>query len=278
MRKEDVPHALPGAVSWIVRDAIEQQKLARHKIGWDIRANNLVGTVFKRSVLGNVMAVLMQCTRREHSTMVSALYTVAMGLDPTRSLRTWECRQVGRAWQRWTSHLNPKDRIGEQKATGNLLLSSACTIATCDDAGDEDNVNFPKKQIETETELPDTDSHVKSGPKEDGISDLHVHTESGPNELGSEEMDTGKWRDAVGKVINAIFPRYDLDASGTINSMDEAEMMTVNTIAKLKLSVRHDLLVENLAVLRAIDLETQEFSPESFAVWFSAHFPSSSAS
>ena len=258
VRKEDVPSTLPGAVGWIVRDVIEQQKLAKHKIGWDIRANNLVGTVFKSSVFGNVMAVLMQCTRSEHSAMVSALYTVALGFDPTRSLRTWECRQVGQAWQKWMSCLDVKESTVEQKATGNSFLSSICTIATCGDAGNEDN-NGIQKHIEIETQSPNT------------ISDLH--TVLGPNELSSDEIDSGKWREAVGNVVDAIFPRYDLDDSGTINTMDEAEMITVNTIAKLKLNVRHELLVENLALLRAIELESQELSQTSFADWFSAHFP-----
>ena len=258
MRKEDVPHSLPGAVGWIARDVIEQRKLAKHKVGWDIRENNLVGTVFKSSVLGNVMAVLMQCTRSEHSIMVSALYTVALGFDPTRSLRTWECRQVGQAWRKWMSYLDVKESIGEQKATGNSFLSSICTIATCGDAGNEDN-NGIQKHIEIETESPDK------------IFDLHAV--SGLNELGSDETDSGRWREDVGKVVDEIFPRYDLDASGTINSMDEAEMITLNTITKLKLSVHHELLVENLALLRAIDLESQELSQNSFADWFSAHFP-----
>jgi len=69
-------------------------------------------------------------------------------------------------------------------------------------------------------------------------------------------------------IIQQLFPRYDLDASGTLNSEEELFMLTMNTVHQAKLDIRVEEMEAAIAK-KAKLIAAQPMTTEKFTEWFS---------
>jgi len=107
--------------------------------------------------------------------------------------------------------------------------------------------------------VPATENMKANQEKED--DDMHT---------ARNTVAAAKWKREVMAIVEDLFPRYDLDNSGTINVTEEAEMLLMNSVATLKLKIGIDALDCKLDLLRAMDLEQNALDSAQFAEWLQA--------
>ena len=78
------------------------------------------------------------------------------------------------------------------------------------------------------------------------------------------------FNDEFDKLLAAMFARYDLDDSQTINSSEEFRMLTTNMVFKLQLTTVEDFRTVLDDVLDAVDY-SEEYSIEQYKDWFIQH-------
>ena len=77
----------------------------------------------------------------------------------------------------------------------------------------------------------------------------------------------------VERVVEQLFPIYDLDGSNDLNAAPEVEMLAMNTAVKLELVIDEELLKHKVAALGELD-ESNGLTADRFVDWFLMEFPS----
>ena len=115
--------------------------------------------------------------------------------------------------------------------------------------GDKDDCNFViqhQSRLCSGDETEDATTDVESN---DAI-EWQQNGEAVPDDPGCEEL----------AVIDALFARYDWVGSGTINTMDELQQLTVNLVTRLQLSVAIEYLdSETQAAEQELPMSLEEY-------------------
>jgi len=90
-------------------------------------------------------------------------------------------------------------------------------------------------------------------------------------EIKEEDKITEEEAEKAKETVHRLFDRYDLDKSGTLNSIDELRMMTINTIYKLGLQVTQPEIEDQLVTFQR---SNPAVTKEVFCEWFGKMHPS----
>ena len=108
----------------------------------------------------------------------------------------------------------------------------------------------------------------------------HIVTEGGPSTTTNEDVaaagvaadaSTPDGRD-LDATIETYFTRYDLDASGTLNTVDEARQLLTNLVFKLELKCGHQDIEDLISEMDIQDGDPNcKWDLSTFTAWFKDH-------
>jgi len=75
----------------------------------------------------------------------------------------------------------------------------------------------------------------------------------------------------VGGAVENMFDRYDVDASGTLNTVSEVRMLAINVVFTLQLPLTNETITQEVDKLGEID-DSNALDSDAFTLWFAECF------
>lgn len=261
--KEDLPENPFGNVTWIVRDYLEWNRLAKEEEEMYSQAgffkyeeNRMITTLFKQSYWGLMLYTVLVCTEQERLTIMKAIAKVVLGNVPIQIVATWTAHATGitRAWNKWREVYEEENDPKYQKAV--------------EDGDIEDEM----ESDESEPEESEPGSHTASPllKHKKSVKPVHKTAVKGSRKKNDTEvvepdmeldMDT----------IRRYFKRYDLDGSGTINNEEELSQLSMNLLVAFDMPL--GLATLDGAVQEKVpSLASDPMDVDAFRKWFILSF------